>query len=135
MGIVKRLFDGYFDRKYSNVPVLLHGTNEAYLNRRIEETGEYNHPLKNRQITPVYLTPHPDSAIDYALRRSLGRGETPIVLFICTQDIRYKFKRVFLQPTVDFLTPDEFIVHFVGGDSVQDEIEKLRNRMKKLDFT
>jgi len=134
MGILRNLLDRHVERKCAKSQVLLHGTNEAYLKERIKFTGSYNHSPRDVQGSPVpvYLTPFPESAIDYALRRSTGRSEQPVVLIVEIQIIRHKLQRVLLHPVIDALDTSEFKIHIVGDGKVEEEIENLRLKIQGL---
>ena len=112
----------------------MHGTNVAYVEGRLDARGKYCHSSnEDGCVEPVYLTTFPDSAIDYARRRSCGRLEQAVVLIILTQNIRHKLRRVFLHPVVDDLAPGEFIIHTLGDSSMKEEIGKIREAVAKLD--
>ncbi|MBU0457928.1 hypothetical protein KJ652_01515 [Patescibacteria group bacterium] len=130
MGILDKWLDGRFEKKYANIPVLLHGTNMEYLETRIQVANCYSHEDRNGISIPIYLTHHTSSAIDYAFRRSLGRNGTPVVLLILIDMIRGKLKREGFHPIVDNLLSNDFIVHRINTSSIEDEISKLRYAMK-----
>ena len=96
-------------RKYEDISLLFHGTNRPYFEQMLTQFGRYEHIDKTGDREYVQLTSSLEDAIDYALRRSIGRKAQGTLLLVRTSLILPRLERIFLKrPAVRYLCQEEF---------------------------